>query len=612
MRKNLFTPKKKDKNKLKIGNSKRYLSAIGFLASLACFFNHQSFSAEMSAKKEVLFINSYHRGHGWSDEIESGIRETLLAAGEPIELSVVYLDSLRYQAASVREKVADILNIKNVAESTDLIITSDSAALDFALSHQEQLFPKQHILFTAISDLEDYPISNEKKTTGILQFKGFNTAIDLALSIHENTSDIVFIGSTKEPHNERILDIIEKEIAPEFSRKLKVSILSDQSIDQLDQALSKLPRTTLVFAISDTLQKSDGNLYSPVETARILSSITSLPFYSYWHSHIGHGAIGGQIVTGHNQGKAAGQLALQVISSRQGLPSPKAPPASLFFDVDVMKKFGIQKDQLPEGTQFIHDKPAIWQEYQMEVLTTLTLLFGLISVVLGFILLTRRQKQTINKMYDDQSSLSQALELNKEALDEMKQLLKEVNNVDELTGLFNVRYFDEMLDKELRRASRYGTSVSLMIISIDRYQSYVRHHGEEKAQELLIEFSELLTFTCQRSSDVIAYIQDAKFALILPHTNQENALIVGHKVHHQLKEADFPFILSNTGSVTVSIGLSSLEGLSQHINPQHMFNTCEMLRIAAEKEGGNKSKSDCVRLNNEQSLMQNIKSIHIS
>ena len=89
----------------------------------------------------MLFINSYHRGHGWSDEIENGIRETLLAAGEPIELSVVYLDSLRYQAASVREKVADILNIKNVAESADLIITSDSAALDFALSHQEQLFP---------------------------------------------------------------------------------------------------------------------------------------------------------------------------------------------------------------------------------------------------------------------------------------------------------------------------------------------------------------------------------------------------------------------------------------------------------------------------------------
>ena len=51
-----------------------------------------------------------------------------------------------------------------------------------------------------------------------------------------------------------------------------------------------------------------------------------------------------------------------------------------------------------------------------------------------------------------------------------------------------------------------------------------------KSAELLIEFSELLTFTCQRSSDVIAYIQDAKFALILPHTNQENALIVGHKV----------------------------------------------------------------------------------
>ncbi len=585
---------------------------LWMLTALLCFSHFPIMGGQVLPKKEVLYINSYHRGHDWSDEVENGIRETLMSAGEPIELSVVYLDAMRYEATSVREKVADLLNIKNVAESADLIITSDTEALDFALSHQEQLFPKQPILFTAVTNVSEYQINQESNTTGILEFTSFNTAIELALSLHPSTSTLAFVGSSKEAHNQRILEIIKNDIAPLFKSRYDIEILIDKSIDKLDIALSQLPSNSIVFAISNTLPKSDGNLYSPTETARILSSITSLPLYSYWHSHIGHGPIGGQIVTGHNQGKAAGQLALQVISSNKHLPKPKAPPASLFFDIDVMKKYGLTKNDLPEGTQFIHDKAAIWHEYQKEVLATLAILFGLISTVLACILFAQRQKQTIDKMSDDHTAMTLALDLNKEALEDVRQLLREVSTVDELTGLYNVRYFDEMLDKELRRASRYDTPLSLLLISIDRYQSYIRHNGEELAEALLVEFSELLNSICQRSSDVIAYIQDAKFAVVLPHTLNNNGLVVSRKIHEKLIEANFPFILSSTGQVTVSIGLSSLEGLTQHINPQHMYNTSEMLRVAAEKEGGNKTKADCVRLNTEQSLLLNIKSIHIS
>ncbi len=582
------------------------------LTLVMCFAHFSLFGGQVLPKKEVLYINSYHRGHDWSDEVENGIRETLMSAGEPIELSVVYLDAMRFEATSVREKVADILNIKNVAESADLIITSDTEALDFALSNQGHLFPKQPILFTAVSDVSEYQLSQTSNTTGILEFTSFNTAIELALSLHPGTKSLVFVGSTKETHNQRILDVIKNDIVPLFKSKFDIEILTDKSIDKLDIALGQLPSNSIVFAISNTLQKSDGNLYSPTETARILSSVTSLPLYSYWHSHIGHGPIGGQIVTGHNQGKAAGQLALQVISSNKNLPKPKALPASLFFDIEVMKKYGLTKDDLPEGTQFIHDKPAIWHEYQNEVLTTLAILFGLVSAVLACILFTQRQKQTIAKISDDNTSIALALDLNKEALEDVRQLLREVSIIDDITGLYNVRYFDEMLDKELRRASRYDTPLSLLLVSIDKFQSYIRHNGEEQSETLLVEFSNLLSNICQRSSDVIAFIQEGKFAVVLPHTVNNNGLIVTQKIHEKLAEANFPFILSSTGMVTVSIGLSSFERLTQHINPQHMYNTSEMLRVAAEKEGGNTTKADCVRLNTEQSLLLNIKNIHIT
>ncbi len=260
-------------------------------------------------------------------------------------------------------------------------------------------------------------------------------------------------------------------------------------------------------------------------------------------------------------------------------------------------------NQEPSKGRTKDDSPSLWERNQVSILTGLVLFLALVTFVLAFALVTLRQKQKIHRLSYAQEALIKALEVKKAALEEMDQLLKEVNTVDELTGLFNVRYFDETLDKELRRASRHQTPLSLLLISFDNYPCYLRHYGHEKTEEQLLFLSDLLNTLCQRASDILAYIQEAKFAIILPHTSRENALSVCHKIHEALREQKVPFIASKTGRLTLSIGLSALEGLNQHINPQHMYNTSEMLRLSAEKAGGNRTRSDCIRLNTEQSLL---------
>lgn len=270
----------------------------------------------------------------------------------------------------------------------------------------------------------------------------------------------------------------------------------------------------------------------------------------------------------------------------------------------LINQRSIHEPPLNETTS---SKPlGIWKKHQVAILTGLMLFFALVAFGLAFALITLRQKQKIHRLSYAQEALIKALDIKKSALEDMSQLLKEVNTVDELTGLFNVRYFDETLDKELRRASRHKTPLSLMLISFDNYPSYLRHYGQEKAEEQLLLLSDLLSALCQRASDILAYIQEAKFAVILPHTSRENALLVCHKIHEALREQKIPFIASKTGRLTLSIGLSALEGLNQHINPQHMYNTSEMLRLSAEKAGGNRTRSDCIRLNTEQSLLLNM------
>lgn len=552
-------------------------------------------SVEAGAKR-VLYINAFHRGYGWSDEIESGLRDTFDASGTKIDLSVVYLDTLRYQSASVSEKAAELLAAKNVSASTDLVIASDNAAVDFALQHQTVLFPNQPLLYTAVKDYPPEHLQSAGNVTGISEYTDYKDAVDLALLLHPQTRSVVFVGTTTEGHNQRVVDIVTKQVIPAYEGLFDTEVFVNQSIDELDVGLSQFPANTLVFLLSNTLPKSDGTQYSPAETARLLSSITPFPVYTYWHSHIGHGAIGGQIVTGYSQGKAAAQLALDVLGkgTNTPLPATQSAPSSLFFDLDALSKHKVDRSALPEGTRFINYQPPIWQEYKIEALTTLVVIFGLASLVLAFVLLTKRQSDTIHQISDENEELTHALDANQEALEDVTHQLEEVNPIDDLTGLTNLRYFNDMLDKELRRASRYKTPLSLLLLSIDKFEEYKTAQGEENANKVLVDISKVLSSTCQRSSDVVAHLVDEKFAIILPHTTRENARIVCQKLHDNLKVKNIPFILSRTGALTFSIGLSSLDASSERINPQHMFNTSEMKRIEAERKGGNDTHSDVI------------------
>ncbi|MDD1780073.1 diguanylate cyclase [Enterovibrio sp. ZSDZ35] len=543
----------------------------------------------------ILYINSFHRGYGWSDELESGLRETFATSATPVELSVVYLDSRRFDPAEINNKVADILALKNVSSTIDLVVTSDADAIAFALENQKTLFPTQPIVFSSINGQSSSQLQDRANVTGISEYKDYLQSLELALSLHPQTQAIAFIGSSKESYDRNVLDIVKENVTSSLDAQFDIEFLIDMSVDEVDAALSELPVNTIVFMLASTLPKQEGGQYSSAETARILSSITPHPIYTYWHSHIGHGALGGQIVTGHSQGKAAALLALEILDSpEKALPELRPAPSSFFFDLEEMKKRDIGEEALPTGTRFINYQAPIWQEYKTEALTTLVIIFGLISIVLAFFLLTKRQTETIHQISDENIELNNALEHNQEVLEDVTHQLEEITIVDELTGLMNERHFANMLDKELRRASRYKTPISLLLISLDDFENYTRNYGEEKANKAIAQIGHVFSNTCQRSSDVLAYLTHSQYAIILPHTSRDNALVVGEKLHSTLRDTNIPFVASKTGALTLSIGLASLEGTDERVNPQHMFNTSEVLRASAEKAGGNTTKADVI------------------
>lgn len=547
--------------------------------------------------KQVLFINSYHRGDRWSDDVESGLREIISISPKKINLSVAYLDTLRHVNPAILENIADIFVLKNLGQSTDLIVVSDEAAFDFVLANKNQIFKNQPIIYASLSDVSSYPPSSILNTTGISKNTDYLTGIELALSLHPKTKSIVFVGSQTQGENSNVIQYVNENIVPLFEKNYDVKIIPEIPLHELDKMLSDLPANSLIFALNNTLNNKDESTLSPAETARFLSSVSPYPVYTFWNSHLGHGVVGGLILTGYSQGKAAGQLALQVLENERAipLPLPKSTPNSFFFDLEMIDKFNIDKSLLPEGSRFINEQKPIWEEYKIEVLMTIALLFGLISIVLSFILLSKRQTETIVQINDENIELNHALDLNQGSLEDMTQHLEEITTLDELTGLSNERYFNDMLSKELRRATRHKNPVTLLLLSFDHYSSYLHHFGDAITRKHIRQIAQIIAQTCQRSSDLLAYFDNGEFAILLPHTNKNNALVVSQKLHDNLLDTHFFSVVQKNKPITFSIGLSSLEDGNIQIEPQTMLLASKRLRLEAIKQGGNITCSEIIK-----------------
>ncbi|RKX88354.1 MAG: hypothetical protein DRP70_06720 [Spirochaetes bacterium] len=124
---------------------------------------------------------------------------------------------------------------------------------------------------------------------------------------------------------------------------------------------------------------------------------------------------------------------------------------------------------------------------------------------------------------------------------------------DELTGLFNRRYFDQKLQEEVNRCGRYGRNLSLILGDIDHFKSYNDEFGHQKGDEVLQSVSEMIRSSC-RNSDTAARYGGEELVVILPETDAEGAFLVAEKAR-KLIEARSGDVAGTT--VTISMGIAA-------------------------------------------------------
>ncbi len=139
----------------------------------------------------------------------------------------------------------------------------------------------------------------------------------------------------------------------------------------------------------------------------------------------------------------------------------------------------------------------------------------------------------------------------------LHQKTQELTIVDDLTGLYNYRYFTRKLETEIMRAQRYHQPLSLIMIDIDWFKKCNDTHGHLFGNLVLKDLAER-TKESVREVDVVCRYGGEEFVVILPQTNNTDARIIGERIRCSAESADFVGESNDAkAKITVSLGIAS-------------------------------------------------------
>lgn len=209
-----------------------------------------------------------------------------------------------------------------------------------------------------------------------------------------------------------------------------------------------------------------------------------------------------------------------------------------------------------------------------------------------------RQKLELEEKTRELNAKVVELEELQQQLEEKNRQLKAISNIDALTGIYNRRYFNEIIELEWSRSKRNSSALSLILMDIDFFKNYNDTYGHSAGDTVLKAVANAISTPLKRKIDTIARYGGEEFVAVLPETGKKGALELGEKIMNSVRAMK----LEHKGSpektyLTISMGIYSVVS-GESTSYIDIINAADKALYVAKDSG-----RDCIIVYNELDVL---------
>ena len=383
-----------------IGQARKiFLPSLLFLLSglVLLLANHLTAAAASKPAKNILLLYSYQSvlpaNIEWDGAIRSALKST---TAKPIKFYTEFLDLAQFPDQSYLQSLIDLLQNKYARRKIDLLIPVGDLAFDFLLAHGNSLFPGVPMVFCAAEKNEVKALERPKNTTGVAGWIDVRGTLAAALKLQPQTAHVAVVGGTAKT-DRRFQQAAIEALRP-YKSQLEIIFLIDMPMDQILTKVANLPPKTIVLYLS-LLRDSAGNDFLPRDALVLVAQAANAPVYSLWETLLGHGIVGGHLMSFKAQGSMAGGVGHRILDGEkpENIPILYEGTNLYLFDWRQLQRWGLGERDLPPGSMVRFKEPSLWEEHKREVIGTAVAfcLLGLLIIVLLINLGRRRRAERI-------------------------------------------------------------------------------------------------------------------------------------------------------------------------------------------------------------------------
>jgi diguanylate cyclase (GGDEF)-like protein/PAS domain S-box-containing protein len=167
----------------------------------------------------------------------------------------------------------------------------------------------------------------------------------------------------------------------------------------------------------------------------------------------------------------------------------------------------------------------------------------------------------------------------------LREALRTQSVRDALTGLYNRRYLEEVLDREIRRAARAALSLGILMIDLDHFKSFNDTYGHDAGDAVLRETGVSLTKGI-RAEDFVCRFGGEEFVVILPTADLEASRTRAERLRANMRELTIMYQGKSLGMVTISVGVAAFP--AHGTSPKELMAAADAALYEAKRGGRDK------------------------